>query len=86
MHCKRLLKSGGAVTLLISHIDVLEDYLVARHEFFTSCRDWIWLKTIRNNSYNANTDALYVHDYILTLSDGVPTFNPQYTKGKASER
>ena len=44
--------------------------------------EWIWQKNNGTGFLNANKMPLKVHENILLFYDTLPTYNPQYTKGK----
>jgi len=76
---KRVIKPNGAILLLaqtpFDKVLGVSNLKMLRYE-------WIWIKEQGTGNLNANKMPLKQHENILCFYGKIPTYNPQFTKGK----
>lgn len=79
----RVAKENAAI-VLFSQLPFAVDLINANRKMFRY--EWVWLKTRACGFLNANRMPLRAHENILIFYRKLPTYNPQFHKGKAYER
>lgn len=80
---KRIVKSGGIIALF-SQLPFSVDLINANRKQFRY--EWVWEKSQGLGYLNARKMPLRCHESILIFYDRLPTYNPQFTKGKPYEK
>ena len=80
---KRLVKVGSVIALF-SQQPFTTDLINANRKQFRY--EWIWQKSQGTGFLNANRMPLKIHENILIFYDKLPTYNPQFEKGKKHSR
>ena len=76
---KQIIKNGGVIALF-SQLPFSTDLINANRKWFRY--EWIWEKTIATGFFNAKKMPLKTHENILIFYNSIPTYNPQFSKGK----
>jgi site-specific DNA-methyltransferase (adenine-specific) len=76
----RIIKDNGAVALF-SQMPFTADLVASNYKYFRY--EWIWEKSSASGHLNANRMPMKKHENILIFYKKLPTYNPQFTKGKA---
>lgn len=79
----RVTKENAAI-VLFSQLPFAVDLINANRKMFRY--EWCWMKTRACGFLNANKMPLRAHENILVFYKKLPTYNPQFHKGKAYER
>jgi site-specific DNA-methyltransferase (adenine-specific) len=80
---KRVAKDNSAIALFGS--EPFSSHLrLSNLDYFRY--DLIWLKTRPSNVFNAKKMFMKWHEIISIFYNKLPTYNPQFTKGKPSKR
>ena len=79
----RVAKENAAI-VLFSQLPFAVDLINANRKMFRY--EWTWVKTRACGFLNANKMPLRAHENILVFYKKLPTYNPQFHKGKAYER
>ena len=80
---KRIVKIGGVIALF-SQLPFSVDLINANRKQFRY--EWVWEKSQGLGFLNARKMPLRCHESILIFYDKLPTYNPQFTKGKPYEK
>lgn len=80
---RRLIKSKGVIALF-SQQPFSADLIQANRNQFRY--EWIWQKSQGTGFLNAKRMPLKIHENILIFYDKLPTYNPQFEKGKKHSR
>lgn len=75
----RVTKLNAAI-VLFSQMPFGSDLIQSQRKFFRY--EWIWEKSVGMGFFNANKMPLRCHENILVFYRKLPTYNPQFTKGK----
>lgn len=76
----RVTKRNAAI-VLFSQMPFGSDLIQSQRKLFRY--EWIWEKSLGVGFFNANKMPLRCHENILVFYQALPTYNPQFTKGKA---
>lgn len=79
----RVTKQNGAI-VLFSQLPFAVDLINANRKMFRY--EWIWHKSLAVGFLNANKMPLRAHENILVFYRRLPTYNPQFSTGKAYSR
>ena len=79
----RVTKENAAI-VLFSQLPFAVDLINANRKMFRY--EWTWLKTMPVGFLNARKMPMRIHENILVFYRKLPTYNPQFHKGKAYER
>lgn len=79
----RVTKQNGAI-VLFSQLPFAVDLINANRKMFRY--EWIWEKSLAVGFLNANKMPLRAHENILVFYRRLPTYNPQFSTGKAYSR
>lgn len=79
----RVTKENAAI-VLFSQLPFAVDLINANRKMFRY--EWTWVKPKACGFLNANKMPLRAHENILVFYRKLPTYNPQFHKGKAYER
>lgn len=77
---KRVTKKNAAICLF-SQMPFGAELIMSNRKMFRY--EWIWEKSLGVGFFNANKMPLRCHENILVFYAKLPTYNPQFTKGKA---
>ena len=77
---KRVTKENGAI-VLFSQLPFAVDLINANRKMFRY--EYVWFKSKACGFLNANRMPLRAHENILVFYRRLPTYNPQFKKGKA---
>lgn len=80
---KRIIKANAAI-VLFSQMPFCVDLIVSNRKWFRY--EWIWQKSQGTGFLNAKRMPLKIHENILIFYDKLPTYNPQFEKGKKHSR
>ena len=80
---KRVTKHNAAIALF-SQMPFGAELIMSNRKMFRY--EWIWEKRIAVGFYNANKMPLRAHENILIFYQQLPTYNPQFAKGKSYKR
>lgn len=78
-HYKRVIKNNRAVILFASQ-PFTTTLVTSNKKWFRY--EWVWEKDNGTGFLNANRMPLKKHESILVFYEHLPTYNPQFTKGK----
>lgn len=76
---KRVTKQNAAI-ILFSQMPFGAELIMSNREMFRY--EWIWEKSLGVGFLNAKKMPLRCHENILVFYEKLPTYNPQFTKGK----
>lgn len=77
---ERIIKDNGAIVLFAQGVFYV-DLVNSNRKLFRY--DLVWDKGLTSGFLNANRMPLRQHEQIAVFYKKIPTYNPQYTKGKA---
>ena len=77
---KRIIKPNGAIALMAQ---TPFDKLLGASNLNMLRYEWLWVKEQGTGNLNANKMPLKKHENILMFYKKLPTYNPQFTEGKA---
>ncbi|MCD7731351.1 MAG: site-specific DNA-methyltransferase [Oscillospiraceae bacterium] len=80
---KRIAKENAAI-VLFSSMPFTVDAINSNRKMFRY--EWIWQKSNKGGFLNANKMPLKIHENILVFYEKLPTYNPQFTRGKPYAR
>ncbi|MBR2773922.1 MAG: site-specific DNA-methyltransferase [Selenomonadaceae bacterium] len=80
---KRVTKHNAAI-VLFSQLPFGSDLIQSQRKLFRY--EWIWEKSLGVGFLNAKKMPLRCHENILVFYRKLPTYNPQFTKGKPYKR
>ena len=75
----RVIKDNAAI-VLFSQMPFTVDLVASNYKDFRY--EWIWEKLYASGHLNANRMPMKKHENILVFYKKLPTYNPQFTKGK----
>ena len=78
-HFKRVTKKNAAI-VLFSQMPFGAELIMSNRKMFRY--EWIWEKSLGVGFLNAKKMPLRCHENILVFYRALPTYNPQFTKGK----
>lgn len=78
-HFKRVTKKNAAI-VLFSQMPFGAELIMSNRKMFRY--EWIWEKSLGVGFLNAKKMPLRCHENILVFYQQLPTYNPQFTKGK----
>ena len=78
-HFKRVTKKNAAI-VLFSQMPFGAELIMSNRKMFKY--EWIWEKSLGVGFLNAKKMPLRCHENILVFYQALPTYNPQFTKGK----
>ena len=79
----RVCKLNAAI-LLFSQLPFGAELIMSQKKLFRYC--WIWEKSLGVGFLNAKKMPLRCHEQILVYYRRLPTYNPQFTKGKPQQK
>lgn len=80
---KRVIKFNAAIALF-SQMPFGAELIMSNRKMFRY--EWIWEKNLACGFLNANKMPLRAHENILIFYQKLPTYNPQFSKGKSYYR
>ncbi|MBR6887070.1 MAG: site-specific DNA-methyltransferase [Selenomonadaceae bacterium] len=80
---KRVTKRNAAI-VLFSQMPFGAELIMSNRKMFRY--EWIWEKSLGVGFFNSKKMPLRCHENILVFYQALPTYNPQFTKGKAFKK